>query len=97
MVELEDRFIELAFGVHEMQKLSPEEVKRYIRYIADRRLTAMGMKAIFGVQKNPLPWVDAMLGVTHTNFFENRVVDYAKGALTGDWADVWGGAAQKAE
>ncbi len=23
-------------------------------------------------------------------FFENRVVDYAKGALTGDWADVWG-------
>ena len=24
--------------------------------------------------------------------FENRVVDYAKGALTGDWSDVWGGA-----
>ena len=22
--------------------------------------------------------------------FENRVVDYAKGALTGDWGDVWG-------
>ena len=94
MVELEDRFIELAFGVHEMQKLSPDEVKSYIRYIADRRLTAMGMKAIFGVAKNPLPWVDAMLGVTHTNFFENRVVDYAKGALTGDWADVWGRAAE---
>lgn len=94
MVELEDRFIELAFGVHEMQKLSPEEVKRYIRYIADRRLTAMGMKAIFGVAKNPLGWVDAMLGVTHTNFFENRVVDYAKGALTGDWADVWGKASE---
>jgi len=36
--------------------------------------------------------VDAMLGVSHTNFFENRVVDYAKGALTGDWADVWGSA-----
>ena len=35
-----------------------------------------------------------MLGVTHTNFFENRVVDYAKGALTGDWADVWGKASE---
>ena len=32
----------------------PQEVKHYIRYIADRRLTAMGMKAIFGVAKNPL-------------------------------------------
>lgn len=21
---------------------------------------------------------------------ENKVVDYAKGALTGDWGDVWG-------
>jgi ribonucleoside-diphosphate reductase beta chain len=26
---------------------------------------------------------------THTNFFENRATDYAKGALSGDWADVW--------
>ena len=33
-----------------------------------------------------------MLGVSHTNFFENRVVDYAKGALTGDWSEVWGSA-----
>jgi ribonucleoside-diphosphate reductase beta chain len=30
-----------------------------------------------------------MLGVTHSNFFEQKVTDYAKGALTGDWADVW--------
>jgi ribonucleoside-diphosphate reductase beta chain len=25
----------------------------------------------------------------HTNFFENRATDYAKGALTGGWEDVW--------
>jgi ribonucleoside-diphosphate reductase beta chain len=25
----------------------------------------------------------------HGNFFENRVTDYAKGALTGSWSDVW--------
>ena len=90
MVALEDRFIDLAFGVNQMQKLAKEDVKKYIRFIADRRLSAMGMKAIFNENKNPLPWVDAMLGVTHTNFFENRVVDYAKGALSGDWSDVWG-------
>ena len=45
----------------------------------------LGMKPIFRSDKNPLPWVDAMLGVTHTNFFEQRVVDYAKGALSGSW------------
>ena len=90
MVELEDRFIDLAFGVSEMRRLTREEVRSYIRYIADRRLIGLGMKGIFGIKKNPLPWVDAMLGVSHTNFFENKVVDYAKGALTGDWGDVWG-------
>ena len=92
MVELEDRFIDLAFGVSAMRRLSREEVRAYIRYIADRRLTGLGMKAIFGSAGNPLPWVDAMLGVTHSNFFETRVVDYAKGALTGGWEDVWGAA-----
>ncbi len=90
MVDLEDKFIDLAFGVSEMKRLTRGEVRDYIRYIADRRLLGLGMKAIFGVKKNPLPWVDAMLGVTHTNFFENRATDYAKGALSGDWGDVWG-------
>ena len=89
MVYLEDNFIDLAYGVNEMQGLTREEVKEYIRYIADRRLISMGMKSIFNVRKNPLPWVDGMLGVTHTNFFEQKVTDYAKGSLTGSWADVW--------
>lgn len=95
MVDLEDQFIDLAFGVSDMKRLTREEVKAYIRYIADRRLMGLGMKAIFKSTNNPLSWVDAMLGVTHTNFFENRVVDYAKGALTGDWGDVWGCAGAK--
>lgn len=90
MVELEDKFIDLAFGVSEMENLTKEEVKQYIRYIADRRLIALGMKSVFNVRNNPLEWVDGMLGVSHTNFFENKSVDYAKGALTGDWGEVWG-------
>lgn len=89
MVELEDKFIDLAFSMGPMENLTPEEVKKYIRYIADKRLISMGMKGIFKVKKNPLTWVDAMIGVGHTNFFENRSTDYAKGALTGSWEDVW--------
>ncbi len=89
MVLLEDLFIDLAFGIHEQQGLTKEDVKQYIRYIADRRLILMGLKGIFKVKRNPLPWVDGMLGATHTNFFEQRVTDYAKGSLTGSWEDVF--------
>jgi len=90
MVELEDKFIDLAFGVTEMERLTKEEVKKYIRYIADRRLIGLGMKGIFKVKRNPLPWVEEMINApTHTNFFENRATDYAKGAQQGTWGDVW--------
>jgi len=94
MVELEEKFIDLAFAMGPMEGLTKEEVKKYIRYIADRRLISMGMRGIFKVKKNPLPWVEEMINApTHTNFFENRATDYARGALSGDWGDVWGSAA----
>ena len=94
MVELEDKFIDLSFATNAIEGLKSEDVKEYIRYIADRRLISMGMKGIFKRKKNPLPWVEEMINApTHTNFFENRATDYAKGALSGDWGDVWGKAA----
>ena len=94
MVELEDKFIELSFSMGEMQDLTEDDVKKYIRYICDRRLISLGLKGIFKIKKNPLPWVEEMINApTHTNFFENRATDYAKGALSGKWDDVWGVAA----
>jgi ribonucleoside-diphosphate reductase beta chain len=90
MVELEDKFIELSFDNAEMRDLKQEDVKEYIRYIADRRLISLGLKGIFKRKKNPLPWVEEMINApVHGNFFENRVTDYAKGALSGNWNDVW--------
>jgi ribonucleoside-diphosphate reductase beta chain len=90
MVELEDRFIDLSFNLGGIEGLTANEVKEYIRYIADRRLIALGLKGIFKRKKNPLPWVEEMINApTHTNFFENRATDYAKGALTGNWEEVW--------
>lgn len=94
MVELEDKFIDLAFSMGPMEDLKPEDVKQYIRYIADRRLISLGMRGIFKVKKNPLPWVEEMINApTHTNFFENRATDYARGATSGTWDEVWGQAA----
>ena len=94
MVELEDKFIDLAFSMGGMPDLSSDDVKQYIRYITDRRLISLGLKGIMKVKKNPLPWVEEMINApTHTNFFENRATDYARGALSGSWNDVWGKAA----
>ena len=91
MVALEDKFIDLC---GEARELTKDQIKQYIRYIADRRLISMGLKGIFKVKKNPLPWVEEMINApVHGNFFENRVTDYAKGALSGSWTDVWGKAA----
>jgi ribonucleoside-diphosphate reductase beta chain len=94
MVSLEDMFISLAFRSGAITGLTEDEVKEYIRYIADRRLISLGLRGIFKRKKNPLPWVEEMINApTHTNFFENRATDYAKGATKGDWNDVWGRAA----
>ncbi len=90
MVDLEDKFIDLAFSMGDMENLTNADVKHYIRYIADRRLISLGLKGIFKVKKNPLPWVETMINAPiHTNFFENRATDYAKGALSGSWEEVW--------
>ena len=94
MVDLEDKFIELAFKSGAIEGLTETEVKEYIRYITDRRLISLGLKGIFKRKKNPLPWVETLINAPiHTNFFENRATDYAKGALSGNWNEVWGKAA----
>ena len=91
MTELEDKFIDLSFAMGEMPDLTADDVKGYIRYICDRRLISLGLKGKWKAKTNPLPWVEEMINApTHGNFFENRVTDYAKGAITGDWQEVWG-------
>ncbi len=90
MVELENKFIDLAFSMGELENLTKDDVKEYIKYITDRRLISMGMKGIFKVKKNPLPWVEELVNSPiHTNFFENKSTDYGKGGLTGNWNSVW--------
>ncbi len=90
IVHFEDAFIDLAFELGNVEGLTSREVKRYIRYIADRRLNQLGLKDIYMIDDNPLPWLDEILnGVEHTNFFENRVTEYSKASTTGTWEEVF--------
>ena len=90
IVTHEDAFIDLAFGLGTVEGLAPNDVKSYIRFIADRRLSQLGLQPMYQIEKNPLPWLDDLLnGVEHTNFFENRVTEYAKAATQGSWEDAF--------
>ena len=91
VVRLEDKFINLAYKMGEIEGLTMEEVKIYIRYITDRRLLQLGLKTTFKVKNNPLPWLEWILnGADHTNFFENRVTEYEVAGLTGSWDSAYG-------
>lgn len=86
MIEMEDHFINTCFEMGAVRGLTPDEVKQYIRYIADLRLKDLEMEPEFGVTVNPLPWLAAMVsGKEHTNFFENTATDYAKAAIDDTW------------
>ena len=90
IVTHEDAFIDLAFELGGVQGLGPDEVKAYIRYIADRRLSQLGLQPIYRTTRNPLPWMDAMLnGVEHVNFFENRATEYSRAATRGSWDEAF--------
>tara|TARA_B100001939_G_C16945395_1_gene620081 strand:- start:226 stop:1185 length:960 start_codon:yes stop_codon:yes gene_type:complete len=90
IVEHEDAFIDLAFELGDVEGLSAREVKDYIRYIADRRLTQLGLSPIYYVGNNPLPWMDEILnGIEHTNFFENRATEYSKASTRGTWEEAF--------
>lgn len=85
MVALEDAFIDTCFAQGEVPGLKPDQVKQYIRYIADRRLNDLGLDAMYNVS-NPLGWLDVMINAKeHTNFFENRATEYSKGGIVEDW------------
>jgi len=87
-VTLEDKVIDLAFELGAMEGITQNEVKEYIRYIADRRLINLGLKPNWDVESNPLPWLDWVLnGDSFKNFFEGRVTDYSADGMSGD---SWG-------
>ena len=90
MIQHEDAFIDRAFELGTVEGLRPDEVKKYMRYMADIRLTQLKLQPIYKIGTNPLPWMDEMLNaVEHTNFFENRATEYSKAATTGTWEEAF--------
>ena len=84
-VELEYRYAEdtMPRGV---LGLNASMFKGYLRYIANRRATQIGLEPLFPNEENPFPWMSEMIDLKkERNFFETRVIEYQSGgALSWD-------------
>lgn len=89
VVDMEDRFIDLAFGLGGIEGMEAQDIKNYIRFIADWRLRQLGLDGIYGIDENPLPWLQVLLsGVEHANFFEARATEYSVASSKGTWEKI---------
>jgi ribonucleoside-diphosphate reductase beta chain len=84
-VELEYRYAEdtMPRGVLGM---NASMFKGYLRYIANRRATQIGLETLYPNEENPFPWMSEMIDLKkERNFFETRVIEYQTGgALSWD-------------
>ncbi len=58
--------------------LSPREMRQYLEYVADQRLSALGLAPEYGA-RNPFPFMDLQDVQELTNFLERRVSAYQVG------------------
>ena len=65
--------------------LTDEIIDEYIKYLANDRLKAVGLKPLYNAN-HPIKWVDSFskFNDQKTNFFEGNVTNYSKGSLTFD-------------
>ena len=91
-VGLEDALVDLVYGSNDtINELTSQDIKTYVRYLADRRLLQLGLKPIFKQKENPLSWLDWIIsGDSMKNFFEGTVTDYSANGMVGefDWSVI---------
>lgn len=75
-VAIEESFITEALPC-KLVGMDAEQMKQYIRFVADRLLKQLGREPIFEAE-NPFPWMENIALEGKTNFFEKRVGDYSK-------------------
>merc|ERR1712019_263533 len=78
-VEVERKFICEALSC-DLIGMNSEMMTRYIEFVADRLLSALGHSKLFGT-KNPFDWMELISLQGKTNFFEKRVGECQKAGV----------------
>jgi ribonucleoside-diphosphate reductase beta chain len=89
VVQLEDDYVDRVFRLapEGIEGITPDEVKKYVRYRANCKLVDIGLSKNWKSQGDDsgLPWADVIIGgVNHTDFFSQKVDSYSKGAVSFD-------------
>jgi ribonucleoside-diphosphate reductase beta chain len=90
-VQLEFDFIDKAFEMGDIEGLTKEQLKNFIKERANQKLEELGYKVVYTDIDEKLleqmEWFGHLTsGKTHTDFFASRVTDYSKSS--GDWSDL---------
>jgi len=80
-VDVERKFICEALSC-DLIGMNSELMTKYIEFVADRLLTALGHSKLFG-SSNPFDWMELISLQGKTNFFEKRVGEYQKAGVMG--------------
>ena len=60
--------------------MNSEMMAEYLRFIANRRLTQIGLEEAFPNASNPFPWMSEIMDLRkEKDFFETRVIEYQTG------------------
>ena len=93
-MKLEFDFIDKAFELGDLENLSKNELKNFIKQRINTKMSDLGLDTLVPsseIDKGALKtmkWFDAVIaGKQHTDFFASRVTNYSKGHL--DWSTAF--------
>ncbi|WP_250458388.1 ribonucleotide-diphosphate reductase subunit beta [Microbulbifer litoralis] len=81
---LEGMELEVAYARDTMPRgvlgMNANMMEEYLHFIANRRLSQLGLKEQFPGAQNPFPWMSEIMDLRkEKNFFETRVIEYQTG------------------
>lgn len=86
LIEIFKRGVDLEYAYaedtmpHGVIGLNAPMFKKYLRFIANRRLKQIGLNHLFDEEENPFPWMSEVIDLRkEKNFFETRVTEYQTG------------------
>lgn len=84
-IVIEDMFVDRIYKMGPVEGLEKDDLKLFLRFLADSRLLGLGFKANWNIKENPVgEWLDWILNATdHSNFFEKKVTEYEVAGLKG--------------
>ena len=93
-LQLEFDFIDKIFEMGDLENLTKDELKNFIRHRVNTKMADLGLNPIIPAEEidkgalKTMKWFDAVIaGKQQTDFFASRVTNYSKGHL--DWSNAF--------